>query len=157
MPRSGHPLVNLTVPLVMCQHIAQIRGTCLRREAKKRVGDLKCALKQKPVERPRVLLVIPPHLTRTKQEHEGLIPMRHGHSRRSHRIINPEVADRLLESLRPTRHLLTRSLAEIPIGGPEYYQIERVVREIDGLAEILIADGTHFYQKEHSVPDNSAG
>jgi hypothetical protein len=71
--------------------------------------------------------------------------------------MSPEVADRLLESLRPTRHLLTRSLADIPIGGPEYRQIDRVVCEIDGLAEILIGDGTHFYQKEHSVPDNSAG
>jgi hypothetical protein len=71
--------------------------------------------------------------------------------------MSPEVADRLLESLRPTRHLLTRSLADIPIGGPEYRQIDRVVCEIDGLAEILIGDGTHFYQKEHSGPDNSAG
>jgi hypothetical protein len=140
----------------MCQYIAQIRGTCLRREAKKRVGDLKRALKQKPVERPRVLLVIPPHLTRTNQEHEGLIPMRHGHLRRSHRTMNWEVADRLLESLRPARHLLTRSLAEIPIGNPEYHQIDRIVREIDELAEILIADGTHSSQKEHSAPDSRA-
>ena len=68
--------------------------------------------------------------------------------------MNPEVADRLLESLRPTRHLLTRSLAEIPIGGPASCQIDRVVREIDGLAEILIADGTHSSQKEHLAPDN---
>ncbi len=83
--------------------------------------------------------------------------MQHGHSTRSSRIMNREVADRLLESLRPTRHLLTRSLAEIPIGDPEYHQIDRVVREIDGLAEILIGDGTHFYQKEHAAPDNSAG
>jgi hypothetical protein len=45
-----------------------------------------------------------------------------------------EVADRLLESLRPTRHLLTRTLADIPIGDPEYRQIDRVVQEIDGLA-----------------------
>jgi hypothetical protein len=71
--------------------------------------------------------------------------------------MNQEVADKLLESLRPTRRLLTRSLAEIPIGGPEYRQIDRVVREIDGLAEILIGDGTHVYQKAHSVPDNGAG
>jgi hypothetical protein len=72
--------------------------------------------------------------------------------------MNREVAHRLLESLRPTRHLLTRSLAEIPTGGPEYCQIDRVVREIDGLAEILIANGTHSNQEEHSVrtaePDN---
>jgi hypothetical protein len=82
--------------------------------------------------------------------------MQHGHSTRSHRIMNREVADRLLESLRPTRHLLTRSVAEIPIGDPEYHQIDRVVREIDELAEILNGDGTHFYQKEHSAPDNNA-
>jgi hypothetical protein len=82
--------------------------------------------------------------------------MQHGHSTKSQRIVNQEVADRLLETLRPTRHLLTRSLAEIPIGGPEYRQIDRVVREIDGLAEILIGDGTHCYQKEHSAPSNNA-
>jgi hypothetical protein len=40
-----------SVGLVMCQDIAQVRGTCLRREAKKGVGDLKRAVKQKPVER----------------------------------------------------------------------------------------------------------
>ena len=38
----------------------------------------------------------------------------------------------LLESLRPTRHLLTRTLADIPIGAPEYRQTDRVVQEIDG-------------------------
>jgi hypothetical protein len=41
------------------------------------------------------------------------------------------------------------------MGGPEYRQIDRVVREIDRLAEILIGDGTHFY-KEHPAPDNRA-
>ncbi len=45
-----------------------------------------------------------------------------------------------------------RALAEIPIGGEEYRQIDRVVREIDGLAEILIGDVTHYHQKGHSIP-----
>jgi hypothetical protein len=66
--------------------------------------------------------------------------------------MTPEIADRLLESLRPTRHLLTRTLADIPIAGEEYRPIDRVVQEIDGLAEILIGDGTHDHQKGHSVP-----
>jgi hypothetical protein len=65
--------------------------------------------------------------------------------------MTPEIADRLLESLRPTRHLLTRSLADIPIGGPEYRQVDRVVQEIDGLARILIGDGTHHYREDHSA------
>ncbi|EIM29097.1 hypothetical protein [Microvirga lotononidis] len=78
--------------------------------------------------------------------------MRRGHSRKSRRLMTREVADRLLESLRPTRHLLTRTLADIPIGGPEYRQIDRVVQEIDGLAEILIGDGAHYHQKVHSIP-----
>jgi hypothetical protein len=65
--------------------------------------------------------------------------------------MTPEIADRLLESLRPTRHLLTRSLADIPIGGPEYRQVDRVVQEIDGLARILIGDGTHYYREDHSA------
>jgi hypothetical protein len=68
-----------------------------------------------------------------------------------------EVADRLLEALRPTRHLLTRTLADIPIGRPEYRQIDRVVQEIDGLAEILIGDVTHYHQKVHSVPVSDTG
>jgi hypothetical protein len=62
-----------------------------------------------------------------------------------------EIADRLLESLRPTRHLLTRTLADIPIGGPEYHQIDRVVQEIDGLAKVLIGDRTHFYREGGSA------
>src|SRR5215207_4929917 len=66
--------------------------------------------------------------------------MRHGHSRRSRRVMSRDIADRLLESLRPTRHLLTRTLPNIPIGGPEYRQIDRVVQEIDGLAKVLIGD-----------------
>jgi len=78
--------------------------------------------------------------------------MRHGHSRKSRRFMTPEVADRILESLRPTRQFLTRTLADIPIGGPEYRQIDRVVQEIDGLAEILIGDVTHYHQKVPSIP-----
>jgi hypothetical protein len=62
-----------------------------------------------------------------------------------------DIADRLLESLRPTRHLLTRTLADIPIGSPEYRQVDRVVQEIDGLARILIGDGTHFYREGGSA------
>jgi hypothetical protein len=65
--------------------------------------------------------------------------MRHGHSRKSGRLMTRDIADRLLESLRPTCHLLTRMLSNTPIGGPEYRQIDRVVQEIDGLAEILSA------------------
>ena len=84
--------------------------------------------------------------------------MRHGHSRRSRRLMTREVADRLLESLRPTRHLLTRTLADIPIGSPEYRQVDRVVQEIDGLAKILIDDATHYYRKDHlaQVPDTES-
>jgi hypothetical protein len=46
--------------------------------------------------------------------------MQHGYSRRPRRMMSPEIADRLLESLRPTRHLLTRTSAHIPIGCAEY-------------------------------------
>jgi hypothetical protein len=109
----------------------------------------------KPSGNPANVLAILPHQHRTKREHKGLIPMRHDHSRGFHRVMNPEIADRLLESLRPTRHLLTRTLADIPIGGPEYRQVDRVVQEIDGLAKILIDDATHCYREGGSaqVPD----
>jgi hypothetical protein len=83
--------------------------------------------------------------------------MQHSHARRSQRPMTPEVADSLLESLRPTRHRLTRTLADIPIGGEEYRQIDRVVQEIDGLAGILIGDGTHFHQEDRSVPVPDTG
>jgi len=62
-----------------------------------------------------------------------------------------EITDRLLKSLRPTRHLLTRTLAAIPIGGPEYHQIDRVVQEIDGLARILISAETYYYREDHAA------
>jgi hypothetical protein len=68
-----------------------------------------------------------------------------------------EVADRLLKSLRPTRHLLTRTLANIPIGGPEYHQIDLVVQEIHGLAEIRIDDVTRYQHKSHSVSAPGTG
>jgi hypothetical protein len=71
--------------------------------------------------------------------------------------MTPEIADRLLEFLRPTRHLLTRTLADIPIGGEVYRQIDRVVQEIDGLAEILIGDETHYHQKDRSAPVPDTG
>jgi hypothetical protein len=72
-------------------------------------------------------------------------------------MMSPEIADRLLESLRPTRHLLTRSLADMPIGGPEYRQVDRVVQEIDGLAGILTGDATYYYRDGHSAeaPDET--
>ncbi len=83
--------------------------------------------------------------------------MRYGHSRKSRRLMTREIADRLLESLRPTRHLLTRTLADIPIGGPEYRQVDRVVQEIDGLAGILKGDATYYYHDGHSAeaPDET--
>lgn len=83
--------------------------------------------------------------------------MRHGHSRRSRPVMTQEVANRLLESLRPTRHLLTRRLADIATGDPEYRQIDRVVQEIDGLARILIGDSTHFHRESHSLSIPDAG
>jgi hypothetical protein len=62
-----------------------------------------------------------------------------------------EVAGKLLDALRPTRHLLTRSLADMPIGGPEYRQVDRVVQEIDGLAGILTGHATYFHRSDRSA------
>ena len=80
--------------------------------------------------------------------------MRHSHSRSSLRAMSREISDRLLNSLRPTRHLLMRSLADIPIGGAEYRKIDRVVQEIDGLAKILIGDPTFFFREDLSAREN---
>lgn len=65
---------------------------------------------------PTDVLAILPHGHESQSEPKSLIVMRQGHSRRSRRIMTREVADRLPESLRPTRHLLTRTLADIPAG-----------------------------------------
>ncbi|WP_245435716.1 hypothetical protein [Microvirga calopogonii] len=59
----------------------------------------------------------------------------------------------MLEALHPTRHLLTRSLGDIPIGCPEYQQVDRVVQEIDGLAGILTGDAAYFYRGDQPIPD----
>jgi hypothetical protein len=73
--------------------------------------------------------------------------------------MNREAADGLLESLRPTRHLLVRVQAGIPIGGPEYHQIDRLVREIDELAEILISDVASYVRdgRHRHGPDVERG
>ena len=42
-----------------------------------------------------------------------------------------------------------RTLADIPIGGAQYRQIDRLVQEINGLAEILTGDATYHY-REHT-------
>jgi hypothetical protein len=52
---------------------------------------------------------------------------------------------------------LTRTLADIPIDGPEYRQIDRVVQEIDGLAAILVGDVTLYHRRAHSVPSPDSG
>jgi len=41
-------------------------------------------------------------------------------------------------------------LGHIPTNGPECRQIDRVVQEIDGLAKVLIDDGTRFHRKDHA-------
>ena len=66
-----------------------------------------------------------------------------------------EIADRVLGTLRPTRQFLTRTLADMPIGGPEYRQVDRVVQEIDELAKVLIGDAAHYYREDRlaQVPD----
>ena len=66
-------------------------------------------------------------------------------------MMTSEIVGRLLEALRPTRHLLTRTLADIPINGLEYRQVDRVVQEIDGLAKILIGNETHYYREDQSA------
>ncbi|MBQ0824474.1 hypothetical protein HPT29_023075 [Microvirga terrae] len=53
--------------------------------------------------------------------------------------------------------MLTRSLADIPIGCPEYKQSDRVATEIDGLARILTGDATYYYRDGHppDAPDGT--
>ena len=63
-------------------------------------------------------------------------------------MMTSEIVGRLLESLRPTRHLLTRTLADIPINGLEYRQVDRVVKnqwvgqDPDPLWDALLSRGS---------------
>ncbi|MBM6595576.1 hypothetical protein [Microvirga pudoricolor] len=70
--------------------------------------------------------------------------------------MNKLVADKVLDALGPARFTLTRSLAEIPIGGDEYRAIDHLVQEIDALAEVLTGDRTHFHLKSHGVLSGKA-
>jgi hypothetical protein len=51
----------------------------------------------------------------------------------------------------PNRTTATRPLWPMPIGCPEYRQVDRVVQEIDGLAGILTGDATYYYRDSHSA------
>jgi hypothetical protein len=73
--------------------------------------------------------------------------MRHGHSRRSQRTMNQMTATKLLDAVGDCRRTISRTMAEIPINGPEYKAIDRVIAEIDGLAEVLTGDRSHFHLK----------
>ena len=63
-------------------------------------------------------------------------------------MMTGEIVGKLLEALRPTRHLLTRSLAHMPIGGLGYRQIDRVVQAIDELAGVLTGYATYFHRSD---------
>ena len=45
----------------------------------------------------------------------------------------------------------------MPIGCPEYRQVDRVVQEIDGLAGILTGDATYYHDGHSAEPTVGTG
>jgi hypothetical protein len=43
-------------------------------------------------------------------------------------------------------------LRQAPIGGPVYTAVGELMEAIDGVAEVLTGDRSHFHMKPHSAP-----
>ena len=59
-------------------------------------------------------------------------------------MTNTMIAEKLLQAVGDGCRIISRTLAEFPTNGPEYKAIDGIVAEIDGLAEVLTGDRTHF-------------
>jgi hypothetical protein len=64
--------------------------------------------------------------------------------------MNPMIATELLEAAGECRRIMSRKMAELPINGLEYQAIDRIIHEIDSLADVLTGNREHFWLKPHS-------
>ena len=66
------------------------------------------------------------------------------------RYFGPNDADALLEAIGACRRACIAASTVAPIGGPIYRAANRLMEEIDLVAEVLIGNRRHFWLKAHS-------
>ena len=59
-------------------------------------------------------------------------------------MMNTMITEKPLHAVGDACRIISLTLAEVPTNGPEYKAIDGIVAEIDGLAEVLTGDRTHF-------------
>jgi len=65
------------------------------------------------------------------------------------RILVPKVIDDAMQAAGECRSACIHVLTNAPINGPAYVAAQDVMKAIDGLAEVLVGDRTHFHLKGH--------
>ena len=68
------------------------------------------------------------------------------------RYFGPNDADALQEAIGACRRACVAASTVAPIGGPIYRAANRLVEEIDLVAEVLTGNRRHFWLKPHSTP-----
>ena len=68
------------------------------------------------------------------------------------RYFGPNDADALLEAIGACRRACVAASGVAPIGGPIYRTANRLMEEVDLVAEVLTGDRRHFWLKPHSTP-----
>ena len=68
------------------------------------------------------------------------------------RYFGPNDAGALLEAIAACRRACGAASTVAPIGGPIYRAANRLMEEIDLVAEVLTGNRRHFWLKPHSTP-----
>jgi hypothetical protein len=71
---------------------------------------------------------------------------------RHRRYFGPNDADALLDAIGACRRACIAASSAAPIGGPIYRAANRLIEEIDLVAEVLTGDRRHFWLKPYSTP-----
>ncbi|TDG28019.1 hypothetical protein [Paracraurococcus ruber] len=69
--------------------------------------------------------------------------------RRRSSLLSAQLVAEVMEAAGECRRACIRIRTEAPINGPAYEAAGRVMEAIDGLAEVLVGDRTHFHLKPH--------
>jgi hypothetical protein len=75
-----------------------------------------------------------------------------GRAVRHRRYFGPNDADALLDAIGACRRACIAASSAAPIGGPIYRAANRLMEEIDLVAEVLTGNRRHFWLKPHSTP-----
>jgi hypothetical protein len=72
------------------------------------------------------------------------------------RYFGPNDATALLEAIGTCRRACVTASSVAPIGGPIYRAANRLMEEIDLVAEVLTGNRQHFWLKPHSSPGSQS-